>query len=374
VRCDANFLIEFSRTPDHVAAHVPLRQPVRMGPLTACPEYFPSTDKQKGGQAMSLPKEKLVALYRNMLLVRAMESTHGKLLQEGKLQLMGHFGTGQEAVAIGITGPLTQEDILFGTHRGVGEFIGKGMTPRDIWMEYLGKKSGPCKGKGTLHLADKRLNIPGLVSSLGADFSMAVGTALASKMRKTRQVTMYYVGEGTCNQADAHPSMCMAALWQLPVVFAVCTNQFCELSYMCEHYPTADVAPRAAGYGIPYEIVDGQDVEVTYEAAARAVDHARSGKGPYLVEYKTFRMATHFTGDPGHYVNPKDREQWAERDPIELCRKKLVDGGLLAADQEQALRREVQTQVDEAVQAAFAAENPTVADLFEDLYSGKGVL
>jgi pyruvate dehydrogenase E1 component alpha subunit len=204
------------------------------------------------------------------------------------------------------------------------------MTPRDIWLEYLGNKAGLCKGKGTLHLADKKLNIPGLVSSLGADFSMAVGTALAAKMRKTNQVTLYYVGEGTCNQADAHPSMCMAALWQLPVVFAVCTNQFCELSYMCDHYPTQDVAPRAAGYGIP--------------------------------------------GDPGQYVNPKDLEEWAKKDPIDLCRKKLVDRGNLSETEAEKIREGVQAEVDEAVREAFAAADPTVQDLFEDLYSWKGVL
>jgi pyruvate dehydrogenase E1 component alpha subunit len=166
----------------------------------------------------------------------------------------------------------------------------------------------------------------------------------------------------------------MAALWKLPLFFAVCTNQFCELSYMCDHYPTQDVAPRAAGYGIPYEIVDGQDVEVTYEAAQRAVEHARSGKGPYLVEYKTFRMATHFSGDPGHYVDPKDLEKWAKRDPIDLCRKKLVERGILSEAETERIRHEVQAQVDEAVREAFAAPDPTVQDLFEDLYSGKGVL
>ncbi|RPJ19826.1 MAG: thiamine pyrophosphate-dependent dehydrogenase E1 component subunit alpha [Desulfobacteraceae bacterium] len=328
----------------------------------------------EGGQTMPLAKDKLLELYRKMLLVRTMEETHGKLLKEGKLQLMGHFGTGQEAVSVGITGPLRQEDILFGTHRGVGEFIGKGMSPKDIWHEYLGKKTGLCKGKGTLHLADKKNNIPGLVSSLGADFSMAVGTALASKMRKTNQVTLYSVGEGTCNQADAHPSMCMAALWKLPVFFAVATNQFCELSYMCEHYPTQDVAPRAAGYGIPYEIVEGQDVEVVYEAAQKAIEHARSGKGPYLIEYKTFRMATHFTGDPGTYVNPKDLEEWAKKDPIDLCRKKLMDRGMMTAAEDQKLRGEVQAQVDGVILGALAAPDPTAQDLFEGLYSGKGVL
>lgn len=323
---------------------------------------------------MALTNEKLVELYRKMLMVRSMEELHGQLLQEGKIQVMAHFGTGQEAVAIGVTGPLRQEDILFGTHRGVGEFIGKGMSPRDIWLEYLGKKTGPCKGKGTLHLADRKNNIPGLVSSLGSDFSMAVGTALAAKMRKTDQVTLYFVGEGTCNQADAHPSMCMAALWNLPVVFAVCTNQFCEMSYMCEHYPTEDVAPRAAGYGIPYDILDGQDIETTYQATEKAIEHARSGKGPYLVEYKTFRMALHFSGDPGGYVKPEDLEEWAKRDPIDLCHKKLLDREIITMEEDQKLRQEIKKEADDAFNAAFGAPDPTVDDLFEDLYAEEGVL
>jgi acetoin:2,6-dichlorophenolindophenol oxidoreductase subunit alpha len=316
----------------------------------------------------------LEALYRRMILVRFMEETHDRLLKEGKIQLMGHFGTGQEAVAVGVTGPLRQEDILFGTHRGVGEFIGKGMAPRDIWLEYMGKKDSPCHGKGGLHLCDREHNIPGLVATLGSDFSIAVGTALASKMKGTDQVTLYFVGEGTCNQADAHPSMCMAALWKLPVVFAVCTNQFCELSYMCDHYPTGDVAPRAAAYDIPFDIVDGQDIEKTYEATKKAVEHARGGNGPYLVEYKTYRMATHFSGDPGTYMNRDELEEWARRDPIDLCRAALLERGILSEEKDRELRDGVQGEVDEAVAAAFAAPDPTIEDLFQDVYSGEGVI
>ena len=287
---------------------------------------------------------------------------------------MSHFGTGQEAVSVGVTGPLRQSDILFGTHRGVGEFMGKGMSAKDIWLEYMGKKTGLCKGKGTLHLCDKKLNIPPLVSSLGSDFSHAVGTALASQMQKKDQVTLYFVGEGTCNQGEAHPSMCMAALWKLPVVFAVCTNQFCELSYMCEHYPTEDVAPRAAGYGIPYDIVDGQDIETTYAATEKAVEYARSGKGPYLVEYKTFRMALHFSGDPGGYVKQEDLEKWGKRDPIDLCQAKVLDRGVLTPAADKALRQEVLDEVNQAVEEAFSAPDPTVDDLFEDIYAQKGVI
>ena len=321
-----------------------------------------------------LEKELLVELYRKMILVRTMEETHARLLEGGKISLMGHFGTGQEAVAIGVTAPLRREDILFGTHRGVGEFIGKGMSPTDIWLEYLGKRNSPCKGKGGLHLADRKNNIPGLVPCLGSDFSMAVGTALAAAIRRTDQVTLCLAGEGTCNQGDAHPSMCMAALWKLPLVFAVCTNQFCEFSAMEEVYPTKDVAPRAAGYGIPYEIVDGQDVETVYDAAVRAVEHARSGRGPYLVEYKTFRMALHYSGDRGGYVNPDDLTAWGKRDPIDLCRRTLLEMNFITADEDDTLREDIDREVAAAVEAAMAAPDPTPADLLADVYAQDVIL
>jgi len=323
---------------------------------------------------MSLEKQRLIELYRKMMVVRIMEETHARLLQEGTISLMGHFGTGQEAVAIGVTAPLRRKDILFGTHRGVGEFIGKGMNPKDIWLEYLGKRNSPCRGKGGLHLADKKNNIPGLVPCLGSDFSMAVGTALAAAIRKTGQVTLCLAGEGTFNQGDAHPSMCMAALWKLPLVFAVCTNQFCQFSAMDEVYPTKDAAPRAAGYGIPYEIVDGQDVEVTYDASLRAAEHARSGKGPYLVEYKTFRMALHYSGDRGGYVNPDDLKKWGQRDPIELCRRTMLERHFLTADEDKKLREDVHREVAAAVDEAMAGPNPTQGDLFADVYAGDGAV
>jgi TPP-dependent pyruvate/acetoin dehydrogenase alpha subunit len=323
---------------------------------------------------MALPSEKLIEAYEKMLMVRTMEEKWAQLLVGGKMHVHAHLGTGQEAVSVGVTAPLLKDDILFGTHRGVGEYIGKGMSPKDIWAEYLGRRTGLSKGKGTLHLADRERNIPGLVSSLGSDFPISVGTALASKMQNTGRVTMYFVGEGTCNQADAHPSMVMAALWQLPIVFAVCTNHFCELAYMYEHFPTEDVAPRAAGYGIPYEIVDGQDIETTYEATEGAVEHARSGKGPYLVEYKTFRMGAHFMGERAEYVKREDLEKWAERDPVDLCRKKLFERKCLTPEEEAKLRAEIKEKVDAAVESAFADPYPTTDDFLTDIYEQNGVL
>jgi pyruvate dehydrogenase E1 component alpha subunit len=165
----------------------------------------------------------------------------------------------------------------------------------------------------------------------------------------------------------------MAALWKLPLVFAVCTNQFCEMAYMCEHYPTDDVAPRAAGYGIPYDIIDGQDIEITYAATAKAIAHARSGKGPYLVEYKTFRMALHFSGDPGGYVKAEDLETWKKRDPIDQCRKKIIDRGILTAEADKKLQEGVRAEVEAAVAGGFAAPDPTANDLYEDVYAEGGL-
>lgn len=323
---------------------------------------------------MSLTKENLMELYRKMLVVRAMEEMHARLLQERRLLVMGHFGKGQEAVAVGVTGPLRQQDVLFGTHRGVGEFIGKGMTPPNIWREYLGKKTSLCKGKAGLHLTDARLNIPGIPGSLGADFGMAVGAALAAQIRKTDQVILFFGGDGTFNQGDAHPAMCMAALWKLPLVFAICTNQFCEYSYLEEVCPTEDVAPRAAGYGIPFEIVDGQEIEKVYEAAAKAVGYARDGKGPYVIEYKTFRMLPHFSGEQGEYVHPEDLEKWGKRDPIDLCRGKLLEGKMLTAEADGKLREEVRREVEEAFEQAFSEPDPTEEDLFTDVYVQGGIV
>ncbi|HEX2924625.1 MAG TPA: thiamine pyrophosphate-dependent enzyme, partial [Chloroflexota bacterium] len=197
---------------------------------------------------MTLARDDKLGLYRKMLLVRRMEEKHADLLKAGQMWIMGHFGTGQEAVSIGVTAPLAKDDYLFPTHRGVGEFIGKGMSPKNIWAEYYGRAASPCHGKGGMHLADAGVGILGLVGSLGADYCVAVGTALSAKMRGSKQVTLYYFGDGTSNEADFHPAMNLAALWKLPIVFACAYNHFSELAYTSETTATKDIAPRAAGY------------------------------------------------------------------------------------------------------------------------------
>lgn len=321
---------------------------------------------------MSIPLDRLLEMYRKMLLSRRFEEQHEALLKDGKLGLMGHFGTGQEAVAIGMTAALREDDYLFPTHRGVGEFIGKGMDPKYIWAEYMGKSGGLSKGKGGLHLSDARHGILGLVGSLGSDFAVAVGAAFSAKRLGNGRVTLCYFGEGTSNQANFHPALNMASLWRLPVVFACVNNQYTELAHYREVTATEDVAPRAAGYGIGWKIVgDGNDLEEVYTATAEAVEHARAGEGPYFLEYKTYRIATHFTGDPGAYRAPAEVEEWLTKDPVGRCRERLLAAGVASGTLED-LERDVGRELEEALQYGMASPFPSPEDLFADL-STEGV-
>ncbi len=319
---------------------------------------------------MALTTNEMLDLYRKMLLVRRMEEKHAELLASGKIWLMGHFGTGQEAVAIGITAPLKKEDYLFGTHRGVGEYIGKGMSPRDIWAEYLGRTAGPSKGKGGLHLSDVRVGIMGLVGSLGADFAPAVGAALSSQMRGSDQVTLIYFGEGTSHQADFHPSMNLAALWKLPIVFACANNQFVELAHYRDTCSTEHIAPRGAGYGMPWSIVeDGNDVLAVYEATAKAVERARRAEGPTIIEYKTYRVGAHFTGDTAAYQAKEEIEAWKQKDPIAKFGAILIERGLATVKSLEQLNGEVVAEVEDAVRYAEECPWPAPDDIYQDLYA-----
>jgi pyruvate dehydrogenase E1 component alpha subunit len=326
---------------------------------------------------VKLADEILLEVYKKMILCRLMEEKHKELLKKGKMFLMGHLGIGQEAVSVGASAALQKDDFLFPTHRGLGEFIGKGMNIQHIWDEYLGKRSGLCKGKGTLHLSDKSLNIAPVISCLGSNVSMAVGTALASKMRKTNQVTVFFTGEGAAGTADMGPSMCMSSLWQLPIIFVIVSNEFCGRAHRSSHVPTPDVAPRADGYGIPYEILDGQDIEITYKATLKALEHVREGNGPFVLEFKTFRIEPHHTGLQERYifnfVTPEEIEEWKRRDPIKLCKQKLIKRNTINDEKDERLWNEIREDVEKAVANALHSPDPTPEDLFEDIYERKGV-
>ena len=306
---------------------------------------------------MKISLEKILDLYRIMILTRAAEEKHEALFHQKRLPVYTHLSLGQEAAGVGVSGLLRKDDYLFGTHRGMPEYLAKGMKLKHIFAEYGGRTAGLTRGKGGLHLCDAENGILGLVGSLGSDFSHAVGVGLSIRARGTDQVAVDYFGEGTAEQADFHPSMNMMALWKLPVIFVCANNRFTEYHPYRETTATENIGPRAAGYGVPWIIVeDGNALVRVCEAMQEAIDRARSGGGPTLIEIMTYRIAPHHTGDPCVYRTKEEVELWKQRDPIKKCKVFLMNQKVLTEEMDQKIRKEAEREIEEAIR--FMEESP----------------
>ncbi|NOX62204.1 MAG: thiamine pyrophosphate-dependent dehydrogenase E1 component subunit alpha [Chloroflexi bacterium] len=318
---------------------------------------------------MALDHDTLKDLYRKMVTVRLLEKRVEQLVMAARIPCSGHFGLGQEAVGVGVCGPLRKEDYLFGTHRGFAEYIGKGMTPAEILTEYYGKATSLSRGRLGQHLLKPEIGVMPLPSSLGSEFGMAVGAALSSKLRGSGRVTVNLFGEGTAGQSDFGPALEMASLWRLPLIFVCNNNQYVELAHYREVVATEDIAPRAGAYGVPYEIVDGNDITLVYQATERAASRARQGGGPTFLEFKTYRRCTHYTGDPGGYQPKEEIAAWAQKDPIDRCRRLMMAQGLWTAADEQAMLEAVSAEIEAAVQFAEESPYPDVSTIYEHIYA-----
>jgi pyruvate dehydrogenase E1 component alpha subunit len=319
---------------------------------------------------MAVENEKLLELYRKMVLTRKLEKKMDELIKSGRVKTFGHFGEGQEAVGVGVCGCLRDSDYLFGTHRGFAEYIGKGMPTKDILLEYGGSTYSPTKGKGGPDLCYAAKGIMGMYGSIGANFSIAVGTALSAKMKGTDQITLILFGEGASNQADFHPAMNMAALWRLPLVFVCENNQYVELDHYRNTTSTEDIAPRAMGYGMPFSIVkEGNDIVVVHEATKEAVTRARKGEGPTLIEFKTYRVCPHYSLDPGGYRSEEEVEAWRKRDPIRHCKKYLIRVGALTEQEDKKMLMDIDKEIIEATEFLDSIGPADRDELYEDLYA-----
>ena len=319
---------------------------------------------------MKVSLEKIFDLYKMMVLTRLAEEKHEAIFHQKRLPVYTHMSLGQEAAGAGVSGLLRKDDYLFGTHRGMPEYLAKGMRLKDIFAEYGGRATSLTKGKGGLHLCDVKNGILGLVGSLGSDFSHAVGVGLSIRARGTDQVAVNYFGEGTAEQADFHPSMNMMSLWKLPVIFAVANNRFTEYHPYRESTSTEHIAPRAEGYGVPWKIVeDGNDITAVCEAMAEAIERARSGGGATLIEFKTFRVAPHHTGDPCVYRTKEEVEMWKKKDPIQKCKATLLKAKLLTEEMDQKIRVDAQAEIEEAVHWMEESPYPDPEDALTGVYA-----
>ncbi|MDY0166157.1 MAG: thiamine pyrophosphate-dependent enzyme [Thermoguttaceae bacterium] len=268
-----------------------------------------------------------------------------------------HLYIGQEAVAVGVSAALNPDDFVTSSHRGHGHAIAKGAALGPMMAELMGRKTGCSKGcGGSMHIFSKELGLLGGNGIVGAQIPLAIGAAFSAKYRGSDQVAVAYFGEGASNQGTFHEALHMAALWELPVVF-VCENNLYAASTAAEiTLAIPNVAERGAGYGMPGHIVDGQDVLAVYAAASAAVERARAGGGPTLLECKTYRFTSHAGAGRGQHNNPEELKVWLNRDPIALFEKKLRDDGVMTAAEQEGLKQQVLAEVEEAV--AFAKNSP----------------
>jgi acetoin:2,6-dichlorophenolindophenol oxidoreductase subunit alpha len=297
--------------------------------------------------------------YARMLLIRQFESAMHRLFLRGEVHGTTHLYAGQEAVAVGVCMALNPDDYVAGTYRGHGHALAKGTEPEPLIAEMLGRATGVCGGRaGSMNVIDLAHGLVGCYGIVGGSIAAALGASVSAK--RQGRVAVCFFGDGATNQAYFHECMNMAAVQRLPVVFACENNLYAEFTPMAEATGGADIAARAAAYGTPSAVVDGNDLWAVHSAAQTAVERARSGDGPTLLECKTYRHYGHSKSDPAPYRTKEEVEHWFERDPLKLARARLLKDGL-SEEQVAAAEQTTTSLIDQAIENALAAPYPDPA-------------
>jgi TPP-dependent pyruvate/acetoin dehydrogenase alpha subunit len=313
-----------------------------------------------------LDREDLLGIYRNMMVTRGIEERGHILYKQGKIPGSFYTGRGNEASSVGVATAMGSEDVGTPLHRDMGVHVTRGVEPWRIFAQYMGRQDGPTRGRdGNVHMADAQLGLIAMVSHLPAMLPVAVGCALAFRIRQERRVAVAWYGEGASARGDAHEGMNLAGVRRLPVVFICDNNQWAystptHLEYACE-----TLADRAAAYGFEGVVVDGTDVLAVYRETKRAIEKARDGGGPTLVESMTLRMEGHAVHDDAFYVPKELFEEWAKRDPIERFRYWLRENAEMTDEEEDEVAATVKRILNQAIERAEQSPLPepsTVAD------------
>ena len=319
---------------------------------------------------MTLKKGKTIELYRKMLEIRCFEEKVYDLYGQNLVPGTIHLYAGQEAVAVGVCANLREDDYITSTHRGHGHCIAKGAQLNRVMAEILGKKTGYCKGKGgSMHIADFSSGMLGATAVVGAGLPIAAGAGLSIKLRKTDQVVACFFGDGASNQGTFHEAINMASIWNLPVLFVCENNLYAMGTHQTIVMTIENIADRAVAYGIPGVVADGNDVLAVYEAAHEAVDRARKGKGPTLIECKTYRHKGHSRFDPATYRPKEEVEKWMKRDPIAQFKARLIEMKTLTEEEVNKIEQEVTATVDDAVKFAVESPHPAPEEALENVFT-----
>jgi pyruvate dehydrogenase E1 component alpha subunit len=317
-----------------------------------------------------MERERLIEMFRSMVRIRTFEERVAKEFARGRIPGAAHLYIGQEAVAVGACANLRPDDYIIGTHRGHGHLIAKGGRTDLMMAEIFGKRTGYNKGKGgSMHIADPEIGILGANAIVGAGIPIAAGAALSAKMRGTDQVVVCFFGDGATNTSRFHEGLNLAAIWDLPVVYIIENNLYAETTHISRACKISRLSERAKAYGMPGETIDGNDVLLVYETVGRAVQRARRGAGPTLIECLTYRYRGHFEGDPQLYKTKEEMEEWTRKDPIERFKKRLFEMGVLDEEGTEHITDEIRQEIERAVKFAEESPYPDPQETLEDVFA-----
>lgn len=317
-----------------------------------------------------ITEENLVELYKQMWTIRYFEEKVDQFFAKGKIHGTTHLAVGQEASAAGVCALLDKEDKITSTHRGHGHCIAKGATPDKMMAELFGRTTGYCKGKGgSMHIADVEMGNLGANGIVGGGIPLAVGSALTAQMKKLNYVTVCFFGDGATNEGSFHEAVNLAAVWNLPVIFVCENNQYGMSGSVKEMVKIEDIATRAKSYGIPGVVADGNDIIEMMNVTDEAVERAKNGEGPTLIEAKTYRWKGHSKSDAKKYRTRDEENEWREKDPIKRFKESLISESIITEEQAESIRKEALKGIEDAVAFAEEGPMPTKDDLLTDVFA-----
>jgi len=315
-------------------------------------------------------KKEQLGLYHEMVLIRRLEERGAELYQQGKIGGFMHLYIGQEAVCTGLIAAREAKDRVITAYRDHGVAISCGIPANEVMAELLGKATGMSKGKGgSMHMADTGKNFWGGHAIVGAHLPIAMGMALGDKYGNRDNITICMFGDGATNIGFFHEAVNMSKVWNLPVLWVCENNEYGMGTAVDRASAVSSIAVKARGYDMPSERIDGMDVLKVYEASKKAIETVRSGNGPFLLEFTTYRFRGHSMGDPERYRKQDEVKRWQENDPIGIFRKHLVENKLATDKVLDEVDAQVMDQVEQAVQFAESSPEPTLEDLYQDIYA-----
>lgn len=318
-----------------------------------------------------LTKENLLDLYYQMWLIRYFDEKVDEFFARGMIHGTTHLAVGQEATAAGACFVLEEKDKITSTHRGHGHCIAKGADVNRMMAELFAKETGYCRGKGgSMHIADVDKGNLGANGIVGGGIPIAVGAALTSKMKNLGFVVLCFFGDGASNEGSFHEAINLASIWQLPVVFFCENNQYGMSGPIKEMVNIEHIAERSASYGIPGKIIEGNDLFSVIETTKEAVDRARRGEGPTLIEAKTYRWKGHSKSDAKKYRTKDEEMEWrTNKDPIKFCAEVLIKEEIVEEKELKALQEKAKREIEQSVVYAEKSPEPSIETLEEDVYA-----